>query len=85
MNNAAPLMLIGVREGAVVRRLPGESGVKMVLQASGGEGHRWWFLNGEPQDGAGDSLTLMLHNSGAYQLVVMDDMGQNAVVNFTLQ
>ncbi|MEX3021530.1 peptidoglycan glycosyltransferase PbpC [Kluyvera sp. STS39-E] len=85
MHNAAPLMLIGVREGAVVRRLPGEAGVKMVLQASGGEGHRWWFLNGEPQDGAGDSLTLMLHNSGAYQLVVMDDMGQNAVVNFTLQ
>jgi len=85
MHNAAPLMIIGVREGAVVRRLPGETGVKMVLQASGGEGRRWWFLNGDPQDGAGDSLTLMLHNSGAYQLVVMDDMGQNAVVNFMLQ
>ncbi|HED1311498.1 TPA: penicillin-binding protein 1C, partial [Kluyvera ascorbata] len=85
LQNAAPLMLSGIREDAVIRRLPGEPSAKVVLQASGGEGRRWWFLNGEPQASAGDSLTLMLIDPAAYQLVVMDEAGQTSVVNFTLQ
>ena len=78
-------MLSGIREDAVIRRLPGEPSAKVVLQASGGEGRRWWFLNGEPQASAGDSLTLTLTAPAAYQLVVMDEAGQTSVVNFTLQ
>lgn len=85
LQNAAPLMLSGIREDAVIRRLPGEPSAKVVLQASGGEGRRWWFLNGEPQASAGDSLTLTLIDPAAYQLVVMDEAGQTSVVNFTLQ
>ncbi|MGZ0749779.1 peptidoglycan glycosyltransferase PbpC [Kluyvera sichuanensis] len=85
LQNAAPLMLSGIREDAVIRRLPGEPNAKVVLQASGGEGRRWWFLNGEPQTSAGDSLTLTLTNPTRYQLVVMDETGQTSVVNFTLQ
>ena len=85
LQNAAPLMLSGIREDAVIRRLPGEPNAKVVLQASGGEGRRWWFLNGEPQTSAGDSLTLTLTDPGLYQLVVMDETGQTSVVNFTLQ
>ena len=85
LQNAAPLMLSGIREDAVIRRLPGELSAKVVLQASGGEGRRWWFLNGEPQASAGDSLTLTLTAPAAYQLVVMDEAGQTSVVNFTLQ
>ena len=85
LQNAAPLMLSGIREDAVIRRLPGEPNAKIVLQASGGEGRRWWFLNGEPQTSAGDSLTLTLTNPTRYQLVVMDETGQTSVVNFTLQ
>ena len=85
LQNAAPLMLSGIREDAVIRRLPGEPNAKVVLQASGGEGRRWWFLNGEPQTNAGDSLTLTLTDPGLYQLVVMDETGQTSVVNFTLQ
>lgn len=85
LQNAAPLMLSGIREDAVIRRLPGEPNAKIVLQASGGEGRRWWFLNGEPQTSAGDSLTLTLTDPARYQLVVMDETGQTSVANFTLQ
>ena len=85
VQNMAPLMLSGIREDAVIRRLPGESNARVVLHASGGEGRRWWFLNGEPQASAGDSLTLTLADPAAYQLVVMDESGQTSVVNFTLQ
>ncbi|MFV0261832.1 MAG: peptidoglycan glycosyltransferase PbpC [Kluyvera sp.] len=83
--NAAPLLLSGLRDGAVIKRLPGEGRAQLVVRANGGEGQRWWFLNGEPQRGAGDSLTLSLDQAGAYQLVAMDDLGQTAVVNVTLQ
>lgn len=85
LQNAAPLMLTGIREEAVIRRLPGETSAKVVLQASGGEGRRWWFLNGEPASNNGDNLILTLEKAGRYQLVVMDDAGQMAVVNFSLQ
>jgi membrane carboxypeptidase/penicillin-binding protein PbpC len=35
--------------GAVIKRLPGTARVMLALQTTGGEGRRWWFLNGEPQ------------------------------------
>lgn len=42
-------------------------------------------MNGESQNSAGNNLALSLNSAGRYQLVVMDDVGQMAVVNFTLQ
>jgi len=81
----APLILTGVREGAVIKRLPGESRVSLPLQATGNSGERWWFLNGEPLDVKGRVYTLQLDKSGDYQLLVMDETGQVATVNFTLQ
>lgn len=83
--NVAPLLLSGVREGAIIRRLPGERSAKVVIQSVGGEGRRWWFLNGEPQRVAADNLSLELDSPAAYQLLVMDEAGKMAVVNFTLQ
>jgi penicillin-binding protein 1C len=80
-----PLTLTGVREGTVVRRLPGEKVATLTLQTSGGEGRRWWFINGEPLDKAGYNATLSLEKTGEYQLVVMDDAGQTATASFTLQ
>ena len=85
LQNVAPLMLTGVRDDAVIRRLPGARNAQVVLQAHGGEGRRWWFLNGDPQADADDRLVLTLEKTGAYQLVVMDDAGQMSVANFTLQ
>lgn len=85
LQNVAPLMLTGVRDDAVIRRLPGVRSAQVALQVHGGEGRRRWFLNGDPQAEADDRLVLTLEKPGAYQLVVMDDAGQMAVANFTLQ
>ncbi|MCF6658815.1 peptidoglycan glycosyltransferase PbpC [Raoultella ornithinolytica] len=83
--DVAPLVLSGVREGAVIKRLPGTARVMLALQTTGGEGRRWWFLNGESQTAAGASVTLPLERPDRYQLVVMDESGQVATANFTLQ
>ncbi|TLU68623.1 peptidoglycan glycosyltransferase PbpC [Enterobacter sp. MF024] len=81
----APLLLSGIRQGAVIRRLPGESQVSLPLQVSGSDGPRWWFLNGEPLNVQGRVYTLRLEKAGDYQLLVMDEAGQVATVDFSLQ
>ena len=65
-----------------MKRLPGEAYVSLPLQATGGEGERWWFINGEPLDNHGRALSLRLEKRGEYQLVVMDGVGQTATVLF---
>ncbi|MCS5780566.1 hypothetical protein LNP24_04455 [Klebsiella pneumoniae subsp. pneumoniae] len=85
LQDTAPLVLSGIRDGAVIKRLPGEARVMLPLQTSGGEGRRWWFINGEPLEAAGARTTLMLDKPGEWQLVVMDEAGQTAAASFTLQ
>ncbi|MDW2642461.1 peptidoglycan glycosyltransferase PbpC [Citrobacter sp. HN-141] len=80
-----PLQLTGVRDGAIVKRLPGMQQASLPVQTSGGTGERWWFLNGERLDDRGRHLTLRLTVKGDYQLLVMDDAGQMATVRFSLQ
>lgn len=84
-NAPPPLLLSGVREGAVIKRIPGQAFALLPLQSSGGEGSRWWFLNGEPLASHSSLLSLKLDKSGEYQLLVMDDAGQIATVQFTVQ
>lgn len=83
-SNAAPLMISGVREGAVIKRLPGEENMTLSLTTTGGEGQRWWFLNGEPLEGRQKNYSFKLYLPGNYQLVVLDESGQTATVNFEL-
>lgn len=83
-SNAAPLMLSGIREGALIRQLPGQENVTLPVSTTGGKGHRWWFLNGEPVNSANNRLSLLLNIAGRYQLVVIDESGQVAAVNFEL-
>ncbi|WP_434670037.1 peptidoglycan glycosyltransferase PbpC [Klebsiella sp. B345] len=85
VSDVAPLVLTGVGDGAVIKRLPGAARVMLSLQTSGGEGRRWWFLNGEPQAASGSSATVPLEQPGRYQLVVMEESGQIVTANFTLQ
>lgn len=84
-DSPAPFQFSGVREGAVIKRLPGESRVSLPLATFGGEGRRWWFLNGEPLDAQGRNYTLQLDKAGDYQVLIMDETGQVATVNFVLQ
>lgn len=80
-----PLQLTGLRDGAIVKRLPGSPEASLPVQTSGGTGDRWWFLNGQRLDERGRHLTLRLTAKGDYQLLVMDDAGQVATVRFSLQ
>ncbi|TKV10995.1 peptidoglycan glycosyltransferase PbpC [Citrobacter sp. wls615] len=82
---ALPLQLTGLRDGAIVKRLPGSPEASLPVQTSGGTGDRWWFLNGQRLDERGRHLTLRLTAKGDYQLLVMDDAGQVATVRFSLQ
>lgn len=82
---ALPLQLTGLRDGAIVKRLPGSPEASLPVQTSGGTGDRWWFLNGQRLDERGRHLTLRLTTKGDYQLLVMDDAGQVATVRFSLQ
>lgn len=84
-NAPPPLLLSGVREGAVIKRLPGEAFALLPLQSSGGEGARWWFLNGEPLDTHDRTVSLKLERGGEYQVLVMDNVGQVATAQFSVQ
>lgn len=84
-DEVTPLLLLGVREGAILKRLPGELRLALRLSAQGGQGDRWWFLNGEPVNGNGNGIALNLDSPGAYQVLVLDDAGQIAAAHFTLQ
>ncbi|MCZ7834744.1 peptidoglycan glycosyltransferase PbpC [Atlantibacter hermannii] len=82
---ATPLLLTGVRDGGIIKRVPGQSRLPLRLTTQGGEGPRWWFLNGEVQSGHGDVLTLEIDKANEYQVLVMDESGQTAVARFTVQ
>ena len=84
-NAPPPLVLSGIREGSVIKRVPGEPVATLPVLASGGQGGRWWFLNGEPLNSHSPLLSLKLDKSGEYQLLVMDDVGQVQAVQFAVQ
>lgn len=82
---AAPLSIVGVREGDRLRRPAGSSGpLRLQLSAVGGSGPRWWFLNGVPvgESLPGESIEQSLHEAGLYQLSLLDQVGSTARVEF---
>jgi len=83
-DEVTPLLLLGVREGAILKRLPGELSLALRLSAQGGQGNRWWFLNGEPVGESSNGIALSLDKPGAYQILVLDEAGQIAAAHFTL-
>lgn len=84
-DEVTPLLLLGVREGAILKRLPGELRLVLRLSAQGGQGNRWWFLNGEPVGDNSNGIALDLDKPGAYQVLALDEAGQIAAAHFTLQ
>lgn len=79
-----PLLLTSVSDGAVLKRLPGHNYLSLKLLSQGGQGERWWFLDGEPLDIGSSDASVTLDRAGKYQLVVMDGAGQVATANFTV-
>lgn len=84
-DEVTPLLLLGVREGAILKRLPDKLRLALRLSVQGGQGDRWWFLNGEPVNESGKGIALNLDKPGAYQVLVLDEGGQVGAAHFTLQ
>ncbi|MDH0897064.1 MULTISPECIES: peptidoglycan glycosyltransferase PbpC [unclassified Pseudomonas] len=82
---AAPLSIVGVRDGDRLRR-PASSDrpLRLKLSALGGSGTRWWFLDGAPvgESQPGESIEQKLSASGVYQLSLLDQSGATARVEF---
>ncbi|WP_285316511.1 peptidoglycan glycosyltransferase PbpC [Providencia rettgeri] len=82
-----PLLISGIRDGEVLQRLPGKTSLDLRLVTQGGQGQKWWFLNGEQvntteQNG---SILLTLDKSGNYQISVLDLSGQVTAISFRVK
>ncbi|EPO5265427.1 peptidoglycan glycosyltransferase PbpC [Providencia rettgeri] len=82
-----PLLISGIRDGEVLQRLPGKTSLDLRLVTQGGQGQKWWFLNGEQvntteQNG---SILLTLDKSGNYQISVLDLSGQVTAMCFRVK
>ena len=85
---AAPLSIVGVREGDRLRRPAGSAEpLRLQLSALGGSGPRWWFLNGVPvgESQPGESIEQRLDAAGMYQLSLLDQVGSTARVDFRVE
>lgn len=84
---AAPLSIVGVREGDQLQRPAGSAEpLRLRLSALGGSGRRWWFVDGRPvAETAADALfSQAFPRSGRYQLSVLDEGGQTARLEFSV-
>ncbi|KMJ45544.1 penicillin-binding protein 1C [Xenorhabdus khoisanae] len=83
----SPLLIIGVREGDVLKRIPGQKDLDLRITTQGGSGKQWWFLDGEQVAVTehNQSWVKTLSQPGKYQLTVLDLGGQISSINFVLK
>ena len=77
------IRLTGVRDGEVLRPVPGEREVRVTLDADHTQGERWWMVDGQVvgRTAAGQSFTVVLNRNGRRALTVMDKQGRHTSVN----
>jgi penicillin-binding protein 1C len=82
----APMRLIGVADGSVLRPVPGQRRVAMDVDASGAQGELWWMLDGRvlARGQAGHPFTVSLARDGRYTLTVMDSRGRYDRIEFEI-
>ncbi|AYA39470.1 peptidoglycan glycosyltransferase PbpC [Xenorhabdus nematophila] len=83
----APLLIIGVSDGEVLKRIQGKKTLDLRVTTQGGRGQQWWFLNGEQiiVTENNQSWIKTISQSGRYQLTVLDLSGQVSSINFLLK
>lgn len=84
---AAPLSIVGVRDGARLQRAAGSiEALTLELSVLGGSGRVWWFLDGRPlgESEPGEALRHAFERAGRYQLSALDASGQTALVEFEI-
>ena len=84
---AAPLSIVGVREGERLRRPQGGAEpLRLSLSTLGGSGRRWWFVDGRPLgDSAAGAPFAHAFAVGRHQLSVLDEGGQTARLEFSVE
>ncbi|MDM8348518.1 peptidoglycan glycosyltransferase PbpC [Pseudomonas sp. sp1636] len=89
MAQAAPLSIVGVRDGDRLQRPAGSAeALRLRLSALGGSGRRWWFVDGRPIAATAAEEAEFSHafeRSGRYQLSVLDESGQTARLEFSVR
>lgn len=85
-DTSPPLLILGIKEGAILKRIPGSLSLDLRLDTQGGRGKRWWFINGEAvtETEQTDPFIQTLTVSGKYQISVLDESGQVNSVSFVL-
>ncbi|WP_413733468.1 peptidoglycan glycosyltransferase PbpC [Sodalis sp. RH21] len=83
----APLLILGIGDGALLTRLPGKTSLDLRLEAQGGSGRRWWFINGEPIGQTVDAQPMIatLSRAGGYQLTLLDESGEVSALSFIVK
>jgi penicillin-binding protein 1C len=83
----APLSIVGVREGERLRRPQGDAEpLRLSLSTLGGSGRRWWFVDGRPLgDSAAGAPFAHAFAVGRHQLSVLDEGGQTARLEFSVE
>lgn len=85
---SSPLFIVGVREGDHLR-LPVSSTEPLTLKLAslGGAGQRWWFLNGKliEETAPDESFDKTFTKAGKQQLTLLDELGQTATVEFSVE
>lgn len=81
-----PLLILGLKDGSIVKRLPNQPFLNLQLTTQGGKGKRWWFINGEMLMVTAENqpLSHVITAKGKYQISVLDESGQVANIKFSL-
>jgi penicillin-binding protein 1C len=82
----APLRVVGMMDGSVLRPVPGRRLIDVDVDAAGAEGEVWWMLDGRVlgQARAGHPFTVSLGRDGRYTLTVMDNRGRYDRIEFEI-
>ncbi len=82
-----PVVILGVTNGMVLKRLPGRKSLDLRLHAQGGSGTRWWFINGTQigETTPTGSLGYSLSTAGSYQLTLLDEGGSVSQLGFNVE
>lgn len=78
---AGRLQITSVSNDSLLTCPPGQKKAPLIpLEALGGQGRLYWFLNRQPLEG--NLKTMVLPAPGTYQLAVMDEVGNGDMVTF---
>jgi penicillin-binding protein 1C len=82
----APLRVLGLADGSVLRPIPGRGLIDVDVDAAGAEGDVWWMLDGQVlgQGQAGHPFKVSLRRDGRYTLTAMDSHGRYDRIEFEI-